>query len=289
MKYFTKIIIFISITCLVVWFFADQHRIQNVINSNTILLCIWVGFIYILSHIIRILRLGFLVVDQKKYIPELTKAHIYTAFPSLLMPFKLGEVLRFIYIVGVFQDRQKGICVWLVERLCDLVTLTGVFLILSILKVELPETILFYLKVFAFIGLAFIFSIFAFSQAINYLSHFIILNSSSERGLRILKVNSLFTQFEAQILELIRGRVLGLVFLTMIIWFLEISAIFLVFKDIDIEKINAIKIFSESLLDRNLSFNDGVDNQYFGTYKAISLAIFVAMVLVIIGIKKVKK
>lgn len=245
--------------------------------------------LYILSHIARILRLGFLSVDQKKYIPELTKAHINTVFPNLLMPFKLGEILRFIYLVGVFENRQKGVCIWIIERLCDLVTLTILFLLLNILKVSLPETILVYLKWFSFFGVIVLFAIVAFSQVITYLSHHIILNSSSQRGLRVLKINSFFTQFETEILAIIKGKVFGLVFLTMVIWILEMSAVLLVFQDIDIEKIDVIKIFSQSLLDRNLAFNDANENQYFGTYKAISLAIFVFIALMIIAVKKASK
>ena len=286
MKYISKITILITLACLVLWFSADQLRIQKAINENTLALCLWIGLIYILSHIARILRLGFLAVDQKKYIPELTKAHLFTAFPNLLMPFKFGEVLRFIYIVGVFQDRKKGICIWLVERLCDLVTITGIFFLFTILKVELPEPILGYLKVIAFSGLLVIFSIVTFSQVISYLSHYIILHSYSERGLKILEINSFFSKYETQILYTIKGRVLGLVFLTILIWLLEVLAIFLVLKEIDIDKMNVIKIFTESLLDSDFTFNSVSDGQYFGIYKALALAIFISLVLVFLVIRR---
>ena len=58
--------------------------------------------LYIGSHVLRMLRLIMLTIDERDKARPLVAAHGLTAFPGSLLPFKIGELLRLASFFNVY-------------------------------------------------------------------------------------------------------------------------------------------------------------------------------------------
>ncbi len=102
---------------------------------------LWAGLLgitvlYLCSHVLRMLRLVLLTLNERIKAFPLILAHTLTAFPSSFLPFKLGEILRLAGFFRVFEMRQKALAVWLAERFGDVLVITTFILGLYLLNIK---------------------------------------------------------------------------------------------------------------------------------------------------------
>lgn len=180
--------------------------------------------LYAGSHGVRMLRLGLLTLDQRDKALPLVSAHALTAFPSALIPFKIGEVLRLAAFRHVFGHWRKALAVWLAERFADVLVLAACILALYLLDVRLPESMRWIFLLFVLASLFGLLGLFAVATTFVYLNRHLVLASHSTRGLRLLKASHALRNLGLGIQRSVEGRMSGLLLLSILIWALEIAA-----------------------------------------------------------------
>jgi hypothetical protein len=254
------------------WSFLERKALWENITAPKIWAFIPVLSIYLAAHLTRMLRLALLSLNQRKAVMPLIAAHALTAFPSNLIPFKLGEVIRLCSFSAALQSKRKAFSLWFTERLGDISVLTLIILAFYVLKIDIPNTmrsifILFVaLSLFSFLG------IFAITKLFTFLSRYLVLESTSNRGLKLLKASYFLREIERDIHESMRGRFIGFMLLTLMIWILEIVALSLFLK----LSIDSENTFSELLMS---GFTGSLFNSAdtlissFGVYQSFGLAL----------------
>jgi hypothetical protein len=180
--------------------------------------------LYIGSHGVRMLRLGLLTLDQRDKALALVCAHALTAFPSALIPFKIGEILRLAAFRHVFGQWGKALAVWLAERFGDVLVLAACILALYLLDVRLPESMRWVFLLFVLTSVFGLLGLFAVATTFVYLNRHLVLASHSTRGLRLLRASHAVRHLELNIQRSVEGRMSGLLLLSILTWALEIAA-----------------------------------------------------------------
>ncbi len=210
------------------WIVINGEQLGSQLKGNPGLYIAAVAFLYLLSHLFRMMRLAVLTLDQRDKILPLTTTHAVTAFPSSLIPFKLGEVLRLASFLMIYQKRRKALAIWLVERFCDLIVMCSLILILYIADVEVSATLKFLFIFFFVAGSLAILVFFSVAKIFIFINQYLVLSSHSQRGLRILKISHSLRLLELAIIQSVQGRLPGLIALSAAIWMTEVLVIFLV-------------------------------------------------------------
>lgn len=151
----------------------------------------WAGLLgitllYLGSHILRILRLVLLTLDDRGKAFPLSAAHTLTAFPSSFLPFKLGEILRLASFFHVFGKRQKALAVWLAERFGDVVVISTFILGLYIFDVQVVPAMRTVFVLFVLASGLSLLGFFAVAKVFVYLNRHLVLTSHTPRGLTLL-------------------------------------------------------------------------------------------------------
>lgn len=181
--------------------------------------------LYSASHLCRLLRLAMLSLDQRARVPALMLAHGLTAFPASLLPFKIGEIVRLGAFMRVYADRRKAFAVWLAERCADVLVLSLLMLAVSLFDVRLPGQARTVFLLFLMVSVFGLLGLFAAAKTSVYLNRHLVLNSSSARGLALLRASHALRQLELALLRTLEGRLTGMLLLSALIWLLEISAL----------------------------------------------------------------
>ncbi|WP_419341979.1 lysylphosphatidylglycerol synthase domain-containing protein [Achromobacter sp. PD1] len=225
---------------------------------------------YTLGHVLRMARLTLLTLDERQASFDLVTAHALTAFPSSLIPFKLGEILRLSAFFHVYDGRQKALAVWVSERFGDVVVLTGLILCLYLFNFEVPSSVraLFFIFVIASsLGLAIFFAV---TKVFVYLNRHLVLSSHTPRGLWILKASYALRAFEATIPRSIEGRLSALLLISMLIWGCEIAAVTVATRQIMTAYPDIAEIVTSGLLASIASSNEQVETAAL-VYQSVSV------------------
>lgn len=217
--------------------------------------------LYSASHLCRMLRLAMLSLDQRARVPALLAAHGLTAFPSSFLPFKIGEILRLAAFLQVFPERRKALAVWLAERCADVLVLAALMLGLSLFEVQLPAPMRAVFLLFLLLSVFGLLGLFAAAKTFVYLNRHLVLNSTSPRGLALLRASHALRQLEFMLVRSLEGRMTGLLLLSSLIWLLEISALALFIDHLAPSGDSFAALFAHGLL-ANLSANPPAGSQY---------------------------
>lgn len=180
--------------------------------------------LYAGSHGVRMLRLGLLTLDQRDKALALASAHALTSFPSALIPFKIGEILRLASFRHVYGQWGKALAVWLAERFGDILVLAACILALYVLDVRLPESMRWVFLLFVLASVFGLLCLFAVATTFVYLNRHLVLASHSTHGLRLLRASHAVRHLELSIQRSVEGRMSGLLLLSILVWALEIAA-----------------------------------------------------------------
>jgi len=251
------------------------------INFNLVWL-IEVTGIYIISHLVRFLRLFVLTVNSRDYFKSLIMVHTLTAFPSSFLPFKLGEILRIFGFISTYKSPSRGIGIWLCERIYDILIICGFIIFFYFLGFDLSENIKILFLAFALSLIIFSIGLFALNSFFRYISPSLILKSTSQKSLKFLSFIYKIESFNSNINQLIEGRFLSLFFISFLIWALEISAITIYSNQFYSSSTNIPTLFLLTLVSDISLFNFKQQN-FPGLYQSLALIfLFITTTLIFI-------
>lgn len=226
-----------------------------------------ITMLYLCSHVVRMLRLVLLTLDERDKAFPLISAHTLTAFPSSFLPFKLGEILRLAAFFRVFETRQKALAVWLAERFGDVLVITAFILGLYLFNINVSPTMRTVFVVFVLASGIGLVGLFAIAKVFVYLNRHLVLTSLTPRGLALLRTSYALRRLEATIYKSVEGRVSGFLLLSVLIWFFEILALSLFINQLAIGEPDFAALFASGLL---ASLPGGGSNS-FGIYQSLAL------------------
>jgi len=245
----------------------------------------WAGLagitvLYLCSHILRMLRLALLTLDERHKVFPLIAAHTLTAFPSSFLPFKLGEFLRLGAFVYVYDRRQKALAVWLAERFGDVLVITAFILGLYLLDVSVPPAMRTVFVLFTLASILGLLGLFAVAKVFVYLNRHLVLTSHTPRGLALLRASHALRRLEASVYKSVEGRVSGFVLLSILIWTVEILALSLFMNQLSIDEPDFAVFFSSGLL-ASLP-GGGAGSASFGLYQSLALVVLTLVFLLVV-------
>lgn len=235
--------------------------------------------LYGVSQLLRMLRLALLTLDRRAEISRVVAAHALTAFPSIFLPFKLGEVLRLSSFIIAFKGGRRAYALWLSERFFDVTVIALLIMTLSVMNVGMPEATKVIFRIFFLISIFGLLTIFAITRVMVYLNRHLVLVSHSAHGLLLLKASHWIRLLEAEVRGCIQGRSAGLVVCSVAIWSLEIAALINFMNYMGITHTQFGAMFATVLMSRisTHSLQNLVD---FGSYQSVTLAV-VALVAIL--------
>lgn len=249
------------------WLALHWRPVLELLRGGAMPLLLAVFALYGAAHLSRMLRLALLTLDRREKAPALAAAHALTAFPSSLLPFKIGEVLRLAALFHVYGDRRKALAVWLAERFGDVLVIVALILALYLLQVDVPPAMQLVFVLFVVVSAFGLTALFAVAKTFVYLNRHLVLASHSARGLTVLRVSHALRQLELDIYRSVEGRLTGLLLVSVLIWVLEIAALSLFIKLVA----NSGSGFGALLADGVLASLAGSASAAFGLYRSVAL------------------
>ncbi|WDH21143.1 lysylphosphatidylglycerol synthase domain-containing protein [Pseudomonas chlororaphis] len=247
----------------------------------------WAGLVgitvlYLGSHVLRMLRLVLLTLDDRNKAFPLVAAHTLTAFPSSFLPFKLGEVLRLGAFFQVFEHRQKALAVWLSERFGDVVVISMFIMGLYLFDVQVVPAMRTIFVLFVLASGLSLLGFFAVAKIFVYLNRHLVLTSHTSRGLVILRASQILRRLEIAIYKSIEGRIAGFLLLSVLIWSIEILALSLFINQLEIGDPDLAALFTSGLL-ASLPGAGGEANA-FGLYQSLGLVVLTLVFLLVVSL-----
>lgn len=206
--------------------FTPTSIMEVLVKFENVEILIAIG-LYLLSHTIRVLRLLLLSPIMSVDIRSLWKEQYKANGVNLLVPFKLGESYRLIYFKKFFGSYSNSFAILVAERFLDLLT---IFLFLSVTlylsDIDIPEVkYLFYISAFLLIIALII--LFIFDEILMIL-HKIFLNKPSTKiTLIAIEFSGNLIRAIKKIKSILNNKYISCIFVSCIIWLLEISAFFI--------------------------------------------------------------
>lgn len=256
----------------------------------------WTGLLgvvglYFCTHLLRMVRLALLTLDERDKVFYLISAHGLTAFPSSFLPFKLGEILRLGAFFRVYEGRRKALAVWLCERFGDILVITAFILGLHAFDVAVPKNMRTIFLIFVITSITGLVGLFAIAKVFVYLNRHLVLSSHSGRGLMLLRASHSLRLLELGIYKSVEGRLAGFFLLSLLIWAFEAMALALFVKQLSIVPPDFAGLFVLGLL-ASLPGGTVEGTIPFGLYQSLALVIlsiiFVIAVAVADHLERVK-
>lgn len=273
------------------WMVLRQQNVLQALGEAALLSILGACALYLCSHLFRMLRLALLTLDDRHQALPLIFAHALTAFPSSLLPFKIGEFLRLASFYYVYGYRQKALAVWLIERFGDLVVLAVLIVGLMLFQQDASSIPLGFLSLVV-LGLSLgLLSLLSLSKILHYLSRHLVLTGQKRRDLALLRASDALFRIELDIHKSITGRWAGFLVLSAFIWSMEILAFAQFLKIARHEGMHLSAMFSDAFLT-GVSLSGNQFAQLFeicrsGALIAGTLAMMGALLLSVRGRSKV--
>lgn len=230
------------------WVVLRQQNALQALGEAALLSILGACALYLCSHLFRMLRLALLTLDDRHQALPLIFAHALTAFPSSLLPFKIGEFLRLASFYYVYGYRQKALAVWLIERFGDLVVLAVLIVGLMLFQQDASSIPLGFLSLVV-LGLSLgLLSLLSLSKILHYLSRHLMLTGQKRRDLALLRASDALFRIELDIHKSITGRWAGFLVLSAFIWSMEILAFAQFLKIARHEGMHLSAMFSDAFL-----------------------------------------
>lgn len=279
LRIITRVYCCLLLALTVLWLMQHSGAFADMLQSpGALIKTVAVIATYLLAHGFRMVRLGLLSLDERSQVLPLISAHSLTAFPSSFLPFKLGEILRLLAFYRVYQGRRKALALWLAERFGDVLVLTALILCLYIFNVNVPPSVRLVFILFVSAGLLGLLALFAVAKLFVYLNQHLVLKSSADRGLRVLRAAHAVRQIELDIYGSVQGRLSSFFLLSLLIWALEIASLSLFVHSFAIHDSYLAEQFITGLLASLPGRMEEV-----GLYQSFSLAILALVFLAIVG------
>jgi len=180
---------------------------------------------FVLVHVLKMLRFYLVLLEQKISIPEFIFLYIKTTFVNLLIPFKLGEVYRAFCVVRITGCVEVGILSVVLDRFFDTFILLLFLIPYDLLALKGLTWITGAMLVFLLIV---IWVYRMFEPTYLYLNQYLIKNSRTKRGIRVLSLMERLREWYDYTRRLITGRQYLIVLCSAFGWFAEFILLWLI-------------------------------------------------------------
>ncbi len=263
---------------IAVWFYVWGDELPGALDGVDLFNLLAIVGVYGLSHLFRMVRLALLTLDSREQVLPLLSCHAITAFPSALLPLKMGEVLRLGSFVYALKPR-KALAIWLAERFGDISVIALFILVLYFFNVEIPQQLRMIFVLFLAFSLLALTAFFAVAKVFVYLSRYLVLSSHSPHGLQLLKLSHHLRLLESAILDCFTGRFLSIALVSVLVWVCEIGSIALFIRTagIDVQALSQFFLAGLSGVLEGDSSTTGLD--IYRDFVLIALSLFFGAIL----------
>lgn len=173
---------------------------------------------FLLVHVLKMLRFYLVLLEQKIPISDFIFLYIKTTFVNLLIPFKLGEIYRAFCVIRATRCTEVGILSVVLDRFFD------TFILLLFL---VPYDLLALRGLTWITGAMLVFLILVvwiyrmFEPTYLYLNQYLIRNSRTKKGIRLLSLMEGLREWYDYTRRLITGRQYLIALFSALGWFTE--------------------------------------------------------------------
>lgn len=225
------LIYFVSIN-----FLKDIDQIQNSFSSISIFSIIFAIFLYILSHLFRVLRLTVLCSDPLVSIKDLTSEQIKANGINLMVPFRLGESYRVIAFRKFFGSYFRSFSILLCERVLD-ITLISLILIaatfFSDIQFDFVRNII-YISISIMIFLLLLY--FVLDEFLLIIHKIFLGKQTNRTNVSIIKASSTLLNIINETKGIFKSKLASCMAISLIIWVLEIVVFYILFINLNLSK-----------------------------------------------------
>ena len=184
------------------------------------LFAVLAGFICV--HLIKLMRMYLIVMEEKVSFDRFVPAYLRTTLINLIIPYKLGEIYRVIVFYRISGGFKTGFFAVLIDRFFDTLALVAILLPYQLMRggeVSAPTMLLF-----AFVAVILI-AYRVFSPSYAFLNRYIITSRQSKRSLGALAALEVLNGWYEYVRNLVTGRY-GILFLfSLAAWLLEMGVL----------------------------------------------------------------
>ncbi|MCR5107568.1 MAG: flippase-like domain-containing protein [Lachnospiraceae bacterium] len=180
--------------------------------------------LFIFIHLLKMMRLYLILLDEKIEFKRFIFAYFRTTFVNFIIPYKLGEIYRIFAFGRITGSFLKGFLSIVTDRFFDTLALVLVMLPMQILYKDTISAVTVALPVFL---AAVVFAFMIFPSVYGYLNRYIIINRSSERSMAVLRSLEIIKTGYDKVRELISGRYSLMIIMSLGAWIFEGILLFL--------------------------------------------------------------
>lgn len=186
------------------------------------------ALVYLLGHCLRAVRLTLLLADTRISLRNLVAFHFWASATALLIPFKLGDVVRAATLSSLTGSLRSGVAFVWMERLFDATILIPLLVAVTISAPNvLPGLLGLLIGTGSFVLLSTAILVLA-PDNLRRIGTLVFLRYGSANSVAVLRTIKAARIFLLQVSEQLTGRTLLLLTYTLFIWLFELAAAWLV-------------------------------------------------------------
>ncbi len=211
---------------------AGSFELPRLLSGDQLLRFAAAALVYLCSHVLRFLRLALLAYRPGVQLRRILQIQLLTAGLSVVLPFKLSDLVRLRELGIVLGDFRTGLVILWLERTFD----AAILLVLAIVcAVALPGSLELLAPLLAVVGLFLLVTILLLTIVpanLQLAMLHVVRRDGGERDLRALSVMRAVLTTLRPVPALLRGRVPTLLLLSAGIWLVEVAAVAIAVPDI---------------------------------------------------------
>lgn len=283
LKRLMKIISAVMLVYIVVRIVECQEIINGItqnITAQKVLIIVVAVILFFLVHLVRMFRMYILLIEEKMPLKKFVELYIKTTFVDNVIPFKLGEIYKWICYGEKLKSYSAGLSLIWLERFFDSIVLIVLMFIAT--KFNVASTILVILSIFI------IFSIIvyvSFESTYKYFNALVLEKGKSKRSKWYLETIEEFKKIYTKAKRMLSYRGTPLILLTVVVWAIEYFLAYLIFKVIFAIDFS-LGIFTNYINDVFVFFNTN-NAKIFDFYMLLMIIVF-ALIYMVLLLKKRK-
>lgn len=182
-----------------------------------------IGFAIV--HIIKLMRLYLVVMEQQIPFKRFVPAYLRTTLANIIIPYKIGEIYRVAVFSRITGSINVGFFSILIDRFFDTLALVIILLPYQVVSGQGASPAVLLLTAFL---LVVIFAYIMFPSSYRYLNRYIIINKTSKRSMSALRVLEKINDWYQYVKGLVSGRYGLMLLFSLAAWLFEILVLFVV-------------------------------------------------------------
>ena len=187
-----------------------------------VLLAIAALIFFVLVHVIKMMRMYLVIMDQKISFDRYVPAYLRTTLVNLIIPYKLGEIYRIGVFYRISGGFKTGFFSVLIDRFFDTLALVMILLPYQMFISKNITTPTVLLTVFEVVVLL---TYRIFLPSYDFLNRYIITSKESKRSMMALSALEQLDGWYEYVRGLVKGRYGILMLFSLAAWLLEIAVL----------------------------------------------------------------